>query len=280
MVGKPEKIHTQEIGLEIGHLIGRFFLKTPDLHYGYWTEDMEVDVANFARAQANHSKFIIDHIPEGTRTVLDVGAGSGHLAHKLITRGYTLDCVSPSAYLSDQLRQRLGPEPRIYECKYQDLETDRRYDLILFSESFLYVPLQAALQKSFDLLSTGGHLLICDFFQLEERGKSLLRGGHKFGRFQALISEHPFEKVEDIDITKNTAPTLQLFDDFIAQVVAPGRDVLARYLDSNHPRLMQFLRWKFKKRIAKLERVYFSRRINAESYQRHKTYRLLLFRKP
>ena len=36
---KNKKVSSRKIGLDIGLLIGRFFLNTEDLHYGYWPKE-------------------------------------------------------------------------------------------------------------------------------------------------------------------------------------------------------------------------------------------------
>ena len=85
------KVSSQSVGLDIGLAIGRFFLNTEDLHYGYWPNEKEADIQNLAEAQKAHSQFIIDHIPKKTKSILDVGSGSGNLALKLLNLGYRMD---------------------------------------------------------------------------------------------------------------------------------------------------------------------------------------------
>ena len=92
---KKNKVSSRSVGLDIGLIIGRFFLNTEDLHYGYWPKDKRATVQNFAEAQKAHSQLIIDHIPDKTRSILDVGSGSGNLAIKLLNLGYDVDCVIP-----------------------------------------------------------------------------------------------------------------------------------------------------------------------------------------
>ena len=81
-MNKRRKVDTKEIGLEIGLIIGKHFFHTEYLHYGYWTNDLDINLLNLPQAQENHSNFIISHIPEGTKTILDVGCGVGRFALK------------------------------------------------------------------------------------------------------------------------------------------------------------------------------------------------------
>jgi SAM-dependent methyltransferase len=135
---KTEKGLSREVGLEIGSICGRYFLKLEDLHYGYWSNGLAVDITNLHIAQANYTKFLISHIPDGVKTILDVGFGTGGITKKLLELGYQVDCVSPSVFFVEQGRKLLGEDIKIFECQYEEVETEKRYDLILFAESFQY----------------------------------------------------------------------------------------------------------------------------------------------
>ena len=93
------------IGLDMGLAFGRFFLGTEDLHFGYWPGGEKPTAQNFAWAQENHSKLIMEKIPDGTKRILDVGSGSGSLALKLLNAGYMVDCVIPSEYLAEAVKE-------------------------------------------------------------------------------------------------------------------------------------------------------------------------------
>lgn len=51
-------------------------------------------------------------------------------------------------------------------------------------------------------LKSGGHLVICDFFRTDAAGKSPLGGGHKLSEVYTSLEDHPFDKIDDLDITK------------------------------------------------------------------------------
>ena len=159
-----EKVSSKEVGLEVGLVISRFLYKTEHLHYGYWPDDLEIIPENVRKAQDLHSKLIIDSIPDDAETILDIGSGSGGLAEKLIEKGFNVHCVSPSDYLADAIEQKLGDKVKVYRSTCQDLELEQKYDLVIFSESFQYVQVNQAIEKSMDALKPNKHLLICDFF--------------------------------------------------------------------------------------------------------------------
>lgn len=278
-MSKKNTISSKEIGLDIGLRIGRFFLNTEDLHYGYWENGEGANIQNFVPAQEKHSDLIVDNIPEGTKRILDVGSGSGNLAQKLSLQGFQVDCVIPSSFLAEQVQKKISDTGKIHVCKFEALSTEKKYDLILFSESFQYVKLKFSLEKVLSLLDENGYLLICDFFQKDVPGKSPLGGGHKWVTFDKMISKMPFEKLTDIDISVETAPTIDLMDQFNQEILAPLAQMSGTYLQEKYPRITKLLKWKFKKRIAKIDRIYLSGEVNGENFKKFKTYRLLLFQK-
>jgi cyclopropane fatty-acyl-phospholipid synthase-like methyltransferase len=98
------KVDSKEVGLEIGLIFFKHFLNTEYLHYGFFDDELPADIANLAKAQQNYADFLMSHIPTGTKTILDVGCGSGKFASELIKKGYTVDCVSPGTILTNHAR--------------------------------------------------------------------------------------------------------------------------------------------------------------------------------
>ena len=276
----PErKIDGKEIGLELATVIGQYFLKSDLLHYGYWNDGLEVDITNMRAAQDAYSELLGGHIPGGTKTVLDVGCGTGVIAEWLIGRGYRVDCVSPGPFLTARVRARLGARSTVYECRYEDLQTDARYDLILFSESFQYVPLPAALDQSLRFLAPGGHIMICDVFNRDVKGGGFIAGGHPLVKFYDEVGRRPLAQVTDVDITEQTAPNLDLAKQLNAQVVAPVWGLLKKTLATNYPLVNRIVRWRYSRKIRKLEGKLISGRRNAENFKKYRSYRLFVYRR-
>ena len=209
-MNKLEKKSSPQVGLELAAICGKYFLNLEDLHYGYWNGKVEVEIANLHKAQENYTDFLFSQIPEGVETILDVGCGLGKTAKKLIDGGYRVDCVSPSSFLSEQVRSLLGNTTRLFECPYEKIETEKRYDLVLFAESFQYIPLEKSLKQTVRFLNKGGYLLICDIFKMEAKRKRVVVGGHKLAKSYERIELCSFELVTDVDITEQTAPNLDL----------------------------------------------------------------------
>ena len=278
-MAKKNKVSSQKIGLDIGLVIGRFFMGSEDIHYGYWPNGKDASVQNFAHAQDRHSELIMDQIPENINYILDVGGGSGNLALKLLNKGYSVDCVIPSAFLAEQAKTKLGNESVIHICGFEQMPSTKTYDLIIFSESFQYVKMKKSLQKIEKMTSPNGHLLICDFFRRDLPEKSPIGGGHSWQGFKDTISTLPFQQVTNLDISVETAPTIDLLDQFCQDVLMPISEMSGSYLQYNYPYLTALLNWKLKKRIEKIRRTYLSGELNGESFKKFKTYRLLLYKR-
>ena len=280
MSRKKEKVSSKEVGLEIGLVISRFLYKTEHLHYGYWPDDLAIIPENVRKAQDLHSKLIIDSIPANVETILDVGSGSGGLAENLINKGYKVHCVSPSEYLADAIEEKLGDKVKVFRSTCQDLELEQQYDLVVFSESFQYVQVNQAIEKSIEALKPNNHLLICDFFRQPGTGRRPLGGGHGWDWFQNALKEYPLIEIINKDITKETARTMDLFNDMLNDVALPISSLSGRYMDSNFPKSMKLFRWAFRKHLTKINEIYFSGYLTSEMFNKMKTYRLLLYKLP
>ena len=273
-----DKVTSNEIGLEIGLVLSRFFFNTEHLHFGFWPDNLSLSIDNLKQAQDYHSDQIINAIPKNVDTILDVGSGSGGLADKLIEKKYKVECVSPSEYLSDAIEEKLNNKVKVHRSTFENLNIDKKFDLVIFSESFQYVNIQKTLSKVPNFLNENAHLLICDFFRKPDTSTKLLGGGHAWDDFYNEISSTSFENILDEDMTIETARTYDLINKIINNVAEPVRDLSAKYLESNYPKIMKLLRWYLDKKIKRINRIYFSGNMTGETFINLKTYRLLLYK--
>ncbi len=271
---------SSEFGLALGYIVGHHFLNLRDLHYGYWPEGLPVEMQNLAQAQANYTDLLMSRVPQGVKSILDVGCGVGNTARKLLERGYRVDCVSPNGFLTSVAKQMLSGRATVFETKFQDLVTDRRYDLIVFSESLLFIrPLSVAFTKALSLLNPGGHVLITDIFAIPAEGKIPIGGGHNLAEFRKTIAQHPFAPVEDIDMTEGIARTFDLLDQTYREAIQPAYHMILTRIADKYPMLMKIVRWKFRKKLEYYEQKHFSGRRDGKNFKKYKEYRLMLFKR-
>ncbi|HEX9893214.1 MAG TPA: class I SAM-dependent methyltransferase [Gemmatimonadales bacterium] len=276
--GRAPALQSPEFGLALGLVVGRFAIGMNDLHYGYWTDDLELTPQNLPLAQARYTDELMHDIPAGVRSVLDVGCGAGNTARKLLDRGLHVDCVSPNAYLTAEARKVLGGRARVFESKFEDLTLDRSYDLILFSESFLFMKAEPALAKAEAGLVPGGYILISDIFKLPTNAASPIGGGQSFPKYQALMGQSRFELLKDTDITERIAPTFDLLNRAYAEAIRPAYDLILARTQASYPWLMRVVRWKFRDKIRRYEEKHFSGKRDGAHFRRHKSYRRMLYR--
>lgn len=275
----PAKADLQELGLVSGFLLGRHFFGLEDLHYGYWMPGTPVDIYHLAGAQKQYSDFLLSHISSDAHRVLDVGCGTGSVARRLIDRGHQVECVSPSPFLTPFAAQRLGQEVELHPVRFEELKLTKTYDLVLFCESFQYVPYQEALSRAVQLLPPGGQLVICDFFRLESTERSPIGGGHRWREFQQYVSGLPLECVTNLDITPQTAPTMALVNDAMLLAVRPIWEMTQTTLSTHWPRSTRLVQWLLRRRLARIESKQLAGRRTPAAFLQHKTYRLLIYRK-
>jgi SAM-dependent methyltransferase len=278
-MARVKKIDSKEVGLEIGLLIFKFFLKTEYLHYGYFSNGLGADVTNLAKAQQNYAELLLSKIPEGVKTILDVGCGSGKFASELLKVGYQVDAVSPGVILTNHARGLIGDKGTIYQSKFEKLDLDKKYDLILFSESFQYIPIDDAFTKALGLLNPGGHIMICDFFKTDPEKQSLLGGGHEYDEFVEKQKAFPLTLKDELDITNETAPTIEIVNQLANQVISPVYNLVFLLGEDRFPLLVKLVKWKYRKKLEKMQKKHFSGARNGENFKKYKKYMFYLYQK-
>jgi len=279
---------------ELGLVLAQQLTNVEDLHYGFWDEDTKPSVLAIFDAQQRYSEMIISTIQEVLEGVtdvriLDVGCGTGVLIAQMLQVGYMVDGVIPADYLKRQVEERLQDldvhySPRIYECLFEAFpESDRngQYDLILFSESFQYVPMRENFQVMKTLLKTGGRVLISDFFRSVHDGDGgpgdkSVGGGHKILEFYELVDTNGFRIIGDLDITKNLSPNIELLDEILMQRAFPAVQTIDSYLMQEYPMISKLTKWHFRKKLKKLKYKYFSGHRSKHTFEKYKTYRLII----
>ena len=265
---------------DVGLILLARLMKTNELHYGYWPEGMEVRLGNLVEAQAKYTDHLLAQIPKGVKTILDVGCGTGHLMSLLLEKGYTVEGLTPSPMLAQMAREKVGDKATVHQTFYDaNLKLSSKFDLIIFSESYQYIPLADGFAKSQELLNSGGHLLICDFFRTEEKGFSPLGGGHRRNRFEEELAKTPFTILSDENITAQTAPNIDVANDLLNEYFQPVWEAFGYFFGANYPKISWLFRKFFQKKLAKLEKKFFTGQMTGESFSRFKSYHCMVLKR-
>lgn len=247
MAKSKKKIDTRAIGLDVGLAFSKFLTGKENLHYGLWDPQWDICAENVGRAQEAYTAKLFRLLPEGKNLrILDIGGGAGETAKKLVALGHQVDIVIPSAFLAERCRVNSGPTATVHECMFEDLKTDKQFDICLFSESFQYIPLDQSLPKALGLLAPGGVILIADCFRTpaffaRDDEDGVVGGGHALTDFRAALSGLPVKIVSEEDITAAVAPSVEV-EQQLFNVIGHAINTVDKGIAGSHPLLRGALR--------------------------------------
>jgi len=253
----------------------REVLDLDHLHYGLW-QDEPLDLEGLKRAQDRYAEKLCDWIPEGVRSILDVGCGTGSMALRLRDRGFDVEGLAPDPYLGEVFTERTGLP--FHLARFQEFEPERGYDLILMSESAQYIWLDSLFSRVCRV-APAGHLLLADYFVVDNDGSQAARSGHPLDRFleRAAASGCTLRRREDV--TEQAAPTLALATSWLDRYGVKIVAVLGERAQRRHPWLYGFGDRLFGGRLRrKLEQE--RTLCDPAVFRRLKRYELMLFRVP
>lgn len=273
---KYRKSYFNDIGLRLAHkLFGLQYL-----HYGFF-EKAPRTLQGLPDAQEEYVQKVLAQIPnDGIKKVLDVGCGAGGVAKQLIARGYDVTCVDPDPFMLDRTSkataQKIKPVRGFYET-VGELPSGQ-FDMVLMSESCQYVPFNLGFAQHRKHLRLGGHVLIADFFKVRPLDFPYLsKSGHPLADFLKEAEQQGFELVRDIDITEETAPTMDIYQDILTNRAFPVAEAVVEYVERKFPWIYRVLRMFVGKKAVFLKQKYSAQ--DAETFKKYKSYRILLFKK-
>ena len=287
-----EKMTSRELGL----VLAQQLLAVEELHYGLWDPDLELSLVNLPVAQQRYSEMLlmlVGRLLAGASAphILDVGCGTGQMLQQLTMRGFQVDAVNPSAHLNRKVRERLAAMGNttsvLLETGFESIPEEHcqgQYDLLLFSESFQYIPLADICARAPALLNASGQIVICDFFKTAAHraggeGDRSFSGGHVLSEFYRLLETSEFEMEQDEDITARISPNIALLDEWLTQRLVPAVGSIDQYLQSSHPRLTKIFKWLARRKLERVRYKYLSGNRSQAMFEKYKSYRLIVLRR-
>lgn len=261
--------------MDLLYIFLRYFFETEYLHFGYWEKGVELKFANMKNAQRRYVDELFKLIPDDVGTMLDVGCGSGEMAKELTGKGYKVDAVCPPSILSSYAKEKISDNSDLFECKFEELEVDRQYDLIYFSESFQFV----GLKQAFEQCRRYGkkYILIADVFRKDMPEKGPIGGGHKYHEFLACQKEFNLTELKSVDITEYVAPGFDLEADAIQNFIKPMLKVFDRIIAIKDSILIKSLLFANRKKLRRIKERYLdTTERNSKNFLKYKTYRFIL----
>ncbi|MFQ5525428.1 MAG: SAM-dependent methyltransferase [Thermoanaerobaculia bacterium] len=213
---EPTGVPEDDVGL-------RFYIEVlglRHLHYGLWDSSDPMTLEGLRVAQERYLERLLSFIPDGARSVLDVGCGAGGNALALKERGYDVEGLSPDASHGERFSAATGCPFHLE--RFEDFRPERRFDLVFMSESAQYVPLAQLFPSIQSALAPGGSVLSSDYFVLQRDDSYICRSGHVLDDFLAAAEASGFKIEIEQDITEQVAPSLDLACGILEQYFIPS----------------------------------------------------------
>lgn len=230
---------------------------SPYLHYGYWepvpASGEELTIARLRTAQEAYAAKLVSFIPEGIKTVLDVGCGIGGNAAYLQKRGFSVEGLAPDPFQQEMFVKQTNNQASFHLTRFEDFQGTHCYDLILFSESSQYMAADDIAQGAARLLKRDGYLLLADMLRVDAKyNEGIFSNCHVGSVLHDALVQAGFNLVKAEDISAQIAPTIDLgianFRTFGLSTIKYIADLVAIAV----PPLHAIGRWMFNRWVKKL----------------------------
>ena len=224
------------------------------LHAGYFDPIPDPETVSFQslrEATEAYARLLVTRVSPG-QSVLDLGCGTGGLLAMLKAAGAEPTGLTPNPGHAGHIRKAQPGMPVIVGgFEAIDLGKYRHaFDVVICSESFHNVPLEAGVRNVREVLKPRGKWVIIDYYRT--RIPAYNRSGHPLQAFRDTVAKAGFQLTEEIDVTDNTAPSLGFMHAWASRVALPTVDYAAgRYL-SKHPVVDYLVGDEFRARRAKV----------------------------
>ena len=167
------------------------------LHYGLFERPDE----SIAVAQERSTTLLLDRLPKPPASILEVGIGLGTTLDRLTGLGYDAVGIAPDEKQIAMARQRFGDSVRIENVSFEQF-VPRPFDVIVFQESSQYIDADSLFARASEIAP---EVVVLDEFAT---GDGTL---HRLDAFLRAAGANRFRKIEEIDLSRKAAPTVDYF---------------------------------------------------------------------
>ncbi|MEG4520867.1 MULTISPECIES: methyltransferase domain-containing protein [unclassified Microcoleus] len=230
---------------------------SPYLHYGYWetlpVPADELTIARLRLAQQAYTVKLLDAIPKGTHTILDVGCGIGGNAAYLLDRGFAVEGLAPDPFQQQRFLKCTGDRAIFHLTRFEDFQATHFYDLILFSESSQYMSAVDIANGAAKILNQGGYVLLADMLRSDANyQEGMFSNCHVVTELHAALKQAGFTLVKSEDISAHILPTIDLYVDTFRRYGLNTMIYVADLIAITVPPVHKLLRWIFRRWFKKL----------------------------
>ena len=275
---------TEFDGLDLELFFCTEILKLTSLHYGYWEEGEKLKEEGtkltldcLRDAQRKYTDTLIAAIPENVKSILDVGCGIGDVSRALSKLKYNVTAISPDRNHAKYFENQLS-KLTFLQTKFEDLNIDNKFDLILMSESQNYFPTEIGFRQCTTLLSPKGYLLVSGMFR-KDSGSEIEEVPNTIEDYVKIAEKHGLALMENVDITRNILPTIDFVYESMRNYVDPGVNMLSHFISSIAPLKSSVIKFIFRKQINKTLQIYnyYRKRTDPLFFTKNIVYARLLF---
>ena len=275
---------TEFDGLDLELFFCTEILKLTSLHYGYWEESekpkeegTKLTLECLRGAQQKYTNILIEAIPKNVNNILDVGCGIGDVSRALSKLEYDVTAISPDSNHA-QYFENLLSKLTFLQTKFEDLDIDDKFDLILMSESQNYFPTEIGFRQCTALLSPKGYLLVSGMFR-KDSNSEFTEVSNTIEDYAKTAEKHGLLLIENVDITQNILPTIDFIYESMERYVEPSVKMLNQFISSIAPAKSWFIKVFFRKQMKKTLQLYnyYRKRTDPLFFQKNIVYARLLF---
>jgi len=252
-------------------------LKLDSLHYGYWQEGKSLTLDCLRDAQKKYTDMLIKAVPKDVKSILDVGCGIGDVSRALSKLGYDVTAISPDINHAKYFGNHISGLTFL-QTKFEDLDINNKFDLILMSESQNYFPTEIGFRQCTLFLSPKGYLLVAGMFR-KDNNSEIKEVINVIDDYIKTAEKHGLLLIENMDITQNTLPTIDFIHESMQNYVEPGAEMLNQFISSTSPLKSWFIKLIFRKQINTAIQLYnyYKKRTDPLFFRENIVYARLLF---